>query len=562
MAKLYANRLEEKIGKFISMMFAIFFVFIIALLAIRITKGIDFSDEAYYAFFVADWLNTGVRSSTLITLHQTAALIVYPFVYLYYRSTGSMDALFLFLRALFLVGNVLAAISWMILFAKLRFRHIRWVGGLIILSFIPFGLPAPSYNTLGSQSLTIALAMAGCLMLVNERAFLQQIFFAFFSILAFTVATIAYPPLVLVIPLFIFLTACLGFKNNRTAWSYNAALLSGLFLGWCCVIYTLSWEKLYQSILFLSAVNEPLNYINKFNFIAQLFMQNKIFSLLCFLAGLIGLFRQYFRTHILMAAISALTISLFFIPPVLFVRAHDIITILTLTGLSFLFNLKKRVPQTERIIALIYATSLFAALITGLTAFHSIFNFCIGALPAACLAVFPLPERTSNSSIFNFAPGMLVIYMLLTTSLFYYYGELPNQLIRKQVKTGFFAGISASQDDINLLEMVDKELTPLLTKDKTVAIFSRIPGIILGTQARLEMPFVYPLIPTINARGLVATQAFYSNPIHHPQIVLIYHDPYFAPINPLQIDFDKRYQLSNHLKTPRGEIDVYTERLL
>ena len=54
------------------------FVIITLLIAARITNGIDLSDEAYYAIFVDDWLKGGIGTSTLIMLHQTAALLVYP----------------------------------------------------------------------------------------------------------------------------------------------------------------------------------------------------------------------------------------------------------------------------------------------------------------------------------------------------------------------------------------------------------------------------------------------------------------------------------------------------
>src|SRR4029453_895070 len=57
----------------------------------RITNGIDLSDEAYYAIFLDDWLKGGIGTSTLVTLHQTAALIVYPAALVYSTFNGSHD---------------------------------------------------------------------------------------------------------------------------------------------------------------------------------------------------------------------------------------------------------------------------------------------------------------------------------------------------------------------------------------------------------------------------------------------------------------------------------------
>ena len=146
------------------------FVVITFLIAARITNGIDLSDEAYYAIFVDDWLKGGIATSTLITLHQTAALLVYPATLAYSALNGSSDGLFLFLRVLFLIGTVVSAAIWILFLLRFSHRIVAWAGGALVLAFIPFGLPAPSYNTLGLQALTCALAFFGCAALAVPRS--------------------------------------------------------------------------------------------------------------------------------------------------------------------------------------------------------------------------------------------------------------------------------------------------------------------------------------------------------------------------------------------------------
>src|SRR4051794_20760660 len=59
------------------------FALLLILLIVRLTQGVDLSDESYYAIFIDDWLKGGIATSTLLSIHQTAALIVYPAARLY-----------------------------------------------------------------------------------------------------------------------------------------------------------------------------------------------------------------------------------------------------------------------------------------------------------------------------------------------------------------------------------------------------------------------------------------------------------------------------------------------
>src|SRR4051794_11230721 len=90
---------------------------------------------------------------------------------------------------------------------------------------------------------------------------------------------------------------------------------------------------------------------------------------------------------------------LFALPPTLFVRSHDAVTLGALMGLGLLFGLSSGASQAERVTAYIYGASLAAAFTTCGTAFNSIFNFAIGAIPAATLAVAVQPSKKSLGPI-------------------------------------------------------------------------------------------------------------------------------------------------------------------
>jgi hypothetical protein len=97
---------------------------LVAALAFRITRGADLSDESYYALFIDDWLKGSIATSAFRTIHQTAALIVYPAAVLYAKAMGSSDGLFLFLRVLFLIGAVASSFFWTIFLKRLGHRII------------------------------------------------------------------------------------------------------------------------------------------------------------------------------------------------------------------------------------------------------------------------------------------------------------------------------------------------------------------------------------------------------------------------------------------------------
>lgn len=136
----------------------------------RLPLGLDLSDEAYYAGFIDDWLKGSIASSPLSTVHQTAALIVYPAAKLFVVLTGSSDGMALFLRALFLLGALSASAAWLLFLRRLGEPGLAPFVPAIVLAFVPFGLPAPSYNTLGLQGSVVALAGYGCSFLASTSA--------------------------------------------------------------------------------------------------------------------------------------------------------------------------------------------------------------------------------------------------------------------------------------------------------------------------------------------------------------------------------------------------------
>ena len=536
------------------------FAVITLLIAARITNGIDLSDEAYYAIFLDDWLKGGIGTSTFVTLHQTAALIVYPAALVYSTLNGSSDGLFLFLRILFLIGTIISAAFWTLCLFRLHNHAAAWAGGVLVLAFIPFGLPAPSYNTLGLQALICALASFGCAALAVPRS-REQFWWILASVTAWAVATVAYPSLVVPLAFLCLLGLLHGQQRFPRPWFYLTLLGVALSVAWAVVVASLSFQRLYDSATYHYVITDTAGLGRKLGFALGILQGHSFFAILCVAALVIGVFRQRMGAFLTALASAAVIASLFLSPPALFARSHDAITLATLFGIGLLSGLRPGAGAVDRAIALVYATSLVAALTASASAYNSVVNFCIGAVPAAGVALVGRPS-SGRANWIGALPTACAIATVLSTSLFFYYGEMPGRPIpaRERIHDGFFAGIAAHPDDSTLLRLMRDEVNPiLLTAGGTAAVIGRIPGIILASPARLTMPLAFPLMPTISQEGLARTRSFYEHSKAQPQVVLVYRDQYFEPVNPLRLTSEDWTPVAD-FKTPLGHLGVYRRR--
>jgi hypothetical protein len=537
---------------------AIMFLFLAAVLIIRVTKGVDLSDEAYYAIFLDDWLKGSIASSSLLMLHQTAALIVYPAALLYSAIKGSSEGLSLFLRGIFLLGALVSALAWVLFLRKLEYRLMAWAGGLLIFAFVPFGLPAPSYNTIAQQALTIALASVGSAFLSNRNS--EQCFYLIASAFAWAIATVAYPSMVL--PLGTVCLLVIFYRNDCffQVWFYVIAASALTCLAWALVVSLLSFSKLQDSLFFQAAMNDVGGWNRKLSFAIDVFRANATFTVLVLIAIIIGLIRRLAPLFAQFASVVCIAL-LFATPPAFYVRSHDVVTLATLTGLGLLSGLRRGSSPHDRIIALVYVTSLVAALTTCATAFNSVFNFSIGALPAATLAMVARPSPRSPSFLTAVLTATGVVCVLSTT-LFRPYGEIPerNASPRERISNGFFAGLAANADDLALIRIVQDHISPMLGPDQTLAVVGRLPGLVLVTRARLSMLSAFPMSPPVNARVLAMTSDFYEHPENQPFLVIFYYDRFLEFLNPLQAHFEERYVRVDEFTTPLGHLEVFRRR--
>jgi hypothetical protein len=539
------------------------FLAIAAALLTRTMFGVDLGDEAYYVAFSAQWLKTGIDNSPFLTIHQTAALLPYVACRLYVALTGSSDGLVLFLRLLFVALSITTALTWWNFVYRITHPVLAGLSSIFVLSFVPFGLPSPSYNTLGMQALTVALACLGCALTTRSRH--ASLRWQLASAIAWSAGIVAYPTLASVVVVLV-VALVIGGDGLFPRGRYYAAMVAiCVMAGLALAVNILSVDKVISSVQYLNEINNVSGIAEKFEKTADLFIANPISAVFFAVCALLGILRGYLKPIAFAPILSLVMLAALAFPAVLFVRSHDIILMLSLAGIGLVQNFKQMSSNGARAVAICYTISMSAAVVTSASATNGLYNFCIGGLPAAALTVACFAKdldrhRTTEAAIAATA-AILAIATALSTSLFFLYGEPYSAApqLRERVRSGLYKGLIAQRADYDLLQHIRREVSPMVG-DSSLAVFSVLrPGIALETHGSIAMLTIFPLQGQVSKAGLSFTHAYYSNPKNRPEFVLVFEDG-ALPINPMESDFNVWYQSLDTIETSIGKLTVFRQR--
>lgn len=538
------------------------FLAIVGALATRTMFGVDLGDEAYYVAFAAEWLKTGIENSPFLTIHQTAALLPYVACRIYVALTGSSDGLVLFLRLLFVALSTATALTWWNFVHRINHPILAGLSSILVLSFVPFGLPSPSYNTLGMHALILALACVGCA--ITTSSGYARLRWQLASAIAWSVGIVAYPTLASVAIMLVVALVVSGDAFLARGRYYAAMITICSSAGLALALKVLSIDKVISSVQYLNLINNVSGIAEKLGKTADLFAANPISAGLFACCALLGLLRGYLKSITFALVLSLIILIAPVFPAVLFVRSHDIILMLSLSGIGLLQNFRPMTSKAGQAVAICYTISMAAAVVTSATATNGLYNFCIGGLPAAALAVAYFPRDTtyrSSAAAIASTATILAITAVLGTSLFYLYGEpySADPQLRERVRSGLYKGLIARRADYDLLEQIRRDVSPIVG-DSSLAVLSVLrPGIALETRGSIAMLTIFPLQGQVPKAGLNFTHAYYSNPRHRPEFVIVFEDG-AMPINPMESDFDVWYQPLDTIHTSVGRLTVFRQR--
>lgn len=543
-------------------LYVLLLTLILGLLVFRITNSLELGDEVYNASFVDDWLKGGIATSTFLVLHQTAALISYPFAILFFYLTGSNDGLLLFLRVLFLCGNLLAAASLFVFMRRIVGTPSAFFAMLAMLSFIPSGAPTACYAAWGSQFLTVALASLGRALSAsssNQRATWYVI-----SAIAWSLMAVAYPPLVAATLACLVILWCSS-SHRVATWRYGGLVVTFLAAAAILVGWLLSWDRLYASFEFLAAFNGSGDLAKKFEFTSNIFASNPYFCFLLVVALSIGILRRYWRDWIAATLTAILLGGLLFLPvfpAAMLARSADAVMLATATGVGLLGDLRRgaNVNDRQRIFATLYATSLCAAIVTTVTATVSIWCFMIGALPGAILAVASFGLSADARRHATVALAALAAVFLLT-SVTLYSGEWPPVHDRVRITWGPAKGLAVSPWEASLINMMRDDVTPLLKEGDTILVEGPYSGLGVLSPARTKALSIYMLhVQYTTALALKRVAEFYSDPSNRPDVVVIYKDDAVRFYDPFGENLKEWYDQVAIKSFPPGVVTIFRSK--
>lgn len=156
------ERARARLGLSGSVLVVVFVLGALLWTARRLSYGLDFNDEAFYATLAWRFVLGDKPFVDEVNPVQTSALLTRPLVALWTRSAGGTDGLILFLRWVYFASTLCVALA---AFLALR-RRARWPLALLAASFgvllVPAGLPAPSYNTCASGLFALGSFLGLC----------------------------------------------------------------------------------------------------------------------------------------------------------------------------------------------------------------------------------------------------------------------------------------------------------------------------------------------------------------------------------------------------------------
>ena len=484
--------------------------------------------------------------------------MVYPAALLFKLITKSTDGLILYLRSIYVAGAVLAAFCTGALFRQIGTRLLGWLAAALVLVFIPYGLPAPSYNTISEQMAIVALTSFGCAVLASAEGRKYRAWLAI-SAVAWAFATVAYPSLIFVVGLLLASLPTIVRPPFREQLAYCGLVVGFQIVAWGCVIGILTWPRIMESIDYQSSVSPMLNVGQKLSLIAGSLTQNVIFMVATATAVVLGLARQFLPQAFAAVALSALFLLPLFAPPTLFVQSHDAIFIAALSGFGVLAWLRHD-ALCDRLLATLFAVSLAAGVVTAATATYA-FSFPIGGALAgivAALSEYFYPRRGEWWAL----PVVTLLGVILWGSASLYYGERPGEMIepRERVTNGPYAGLAASAHTARLLSTIRAMLDERTGADDTVAVVSRLSGLYLLTKARPRVFMPFPITALAQPKALIANDLYYSAAANRPTIVIAYPDAYFEPVNPFGSNFEAWYKKVDQERTPTGTLLIFRRR--
>lgn len=367
--------------------------------------GVDFTDEGFYASIPYRFLLGDRPFIDENAIHQTAGFLTFPFVWLFVTITGSTTGLILFLRLLFVLLTVVVAVQVYRFFLK-RLDSIS--AALLSCAYVLLTpeIPSLSYNSMAVAFLTLAL--------VSEKVIVRG--------LVSGLMAVAYPPLVLLTPLILYMSWKEGNGGKKSVLQFSSALTLGLAPILVAAIAS-GIPAIIESYRDSTAVAPKGGGLEKLWSVFKHLLHNGVTTLFPLFIAL-G-FSRIRRPWAKEVAIGLFVLSLVIRFGSL--RIPDLVITLTLLLPAFYLWRWPRDLRTR------YGISLMAGFIIAWASTNGGVNFYFGAIPALLIALSALP--------FSSLATPLLSLLLIMGNLTHVYRDQPVWNLKTLVGHGPHAGL-------------------------------------------------------------------------------------------------------------------------
>jgi hypothetical protein len=497
----------------------------------RLSLGVDLTDEAFYIAATNSFLMGQPSFALVVSPMQLASIFIAPFVAIYRLFIPDSTAIVLSLRYYYVC---LTMITSLILFLRIRL-FLSTVPTILIaclpMAWMPFSLPACSYNTLALNFFLMAMALNASVGQKCLRTWLA------ISILLF-MACVAYPTFSVVA--LIYFTASFFSLEKLERLSLTKAVL--LFLGLsvftgCALI---AFEGLAPFVKGLHWTSSHSQYMNSY----KLSVLSRQFTLNVWIRH-IGLSLLFAITFLICRDRGIRLSSLIAFPIVLAwigfnpsssisMPTHEVITSLTFSYVFYLFFIEVRCVPLHKQLNMSFICAFCAGLVTTWSSANGLLNFAVGSFPAVIFggAIFAKrmmhqPHANSNLQIFNAFSLILLSFFVLGFS-FDIYGEAgakPKALTWK-IREGPFKNLRTVSQRGHLIEQLQDDLRQYCSSKNSMYVIGA-SGIYLLGNANYSDPVLFHQSHYAPFESLLLD--YFFNPRNRPDfIVQMIKDPYFG----------------------------------
>jgi hypothetical protein len=474
----------------------------------RLFFGIDFTDECQY---VAEALGPLMGGKAFVTdrfFQQSGSLWGTPFLWAFSTLIGSTDGIVLFFRILYFGVTCFTGFLMFKAFRKSSDLDESLALSVLPVLYIPFVIPAMSYNTMALQMTLMSLA------LLKLLKFSKRIGFAVALGMTSAMAIFSYPTLALAYGCFFLLE----YRDQAfRPWMNKILIFSILFLTLFSIpIFSIGSDELRKNFAVASAVS-LFTWEAKWN-TSMFYLSSLLPTVLYFSAAMVAAVLLWLlKKPLEFLIVPFLALFYFFAGKSIELDTTSGFIIYSVLGFLILASVQRVIkgeawkPNQEVIMGLL------VGLCIGLTSTNGFLNACLG-FSVALIFMLEIAYKFRKKFPWFAWSFIVLFYVIAPWSFFYREGRLPELVY--QVDSGPFLGLHTNLLKINFLKELEADLKALPPKARSIFVYDSFPAGYLFTGLRPQT-FLYYMHPYPLSPGLrPELQQMLSTGENYPDAVL------------------------------------------